>query len=198
MPVLFTASIFENIASGKDDATMAEVINAAKLANAHEFIMSFPDQYETQVGDRGTQLSGGQKQRIAIARALIKNPRILLLDEATSALDNKSEAVVQEALDRASAGRTTIVIAHRLSTIERADHIVVLEHGRILEEGNHQELMLKQAAYYAMVQNQQLAKAVDESSALSSVVRTRKSSVKGVDETMIDGAGSALAEVSVT
>ncbi|KAG7214740.1 hypothetical protein INR49_010632 [Caranx melampygus] len=132
-PVLFGSSIMENIRFGKPEATDAEVINAAKQANAHRFITGFPDGYNTVVGERGVTLSGGQKQRIAIARALIKNPSILVLDEATSALDAESERVVQEALDRATRGRTVLIIAHRLSTIQGADLICVMSNGRIVE-----------------------------------------------------------------
>uniref|UniRef100_A0AAZ3Q1P6 Mitochondrial potassium channel ATP-binding subunit n=1 Tax=Oncorhynchus tshawytscha TaxID=74940 RepID=A0AAZ3Q1P6_ONCTS len=132
-PVLFGSSVMENIRFGKPEATDAEVINAAKQANAHRFITGFPDGYNTVVGERGVTMSGGQKQRIAIARALIKNPSILVLDEATSALDAESERVVQEALDRATTGRTVLIIAHRLSTIQRADLICVMSNGRIVE-----------------------------------------------------------------
>eukprot|EP00043_Microstomoeca_roanoka_P013304 m.130297 g.130297 ORF g.130297 m.130297 type:complete len:1336 (+) comp15719_c0_seq1:159-4166(+) len=153
-PVLFPTTIGDNIALGKDDATEEEVIAAAKMANCHEFISRLPDGYRTMVGDSGTQLSGGQRQRIAIARALIKQPNMLLLDEATSALDNESEAIVKEALDRASTGRTTIVIAHRLSTVFSADRIVVIDHGRVLESGTPQELLDQQGAFYRMVQAQ--------------------------------------------
>ena len=139
--ILFNASIYENILYGRLDADKASVIEAAKAANAHDFIMQLPDGYETQIGERGSQLSGGQRQRIAIARAILKNPRILILDEATSALDAESERVVQDALDKLMVGRTTFVIAHRLSTIQRADKILVMEKGRLIECGRHTELL---------------------------------------------------------
>ena len=139
--ILFSASIFENILYGRLDATREEVVAAAQAANAHNFILQLPDGYETQIGERGCQLSGGQRQRIAIARAILKNPRILILDEATSALDAESERLVQDALDKLMVGRTTFVIAHRLSTIQRADRILVLEKGRMVECGAHAELL---------------------------------------------------------
>ncbi|CAF0800398.1 unnamed protein product [Adineta ricciae] len=151
-PVLFTGSIEENIRFGKPDATDDEVQYAAKMANAHDFIMELPENYKTSSGDK---LSGGQKQRVAIARALISNPRILLLDEATSALDNTSERVVQDALDRAKQGRTTIVIAHRLSTIRNADLIIALDKGEVIENGTHDDLMEKKGLYYELVTAQQ-------------------------------------------
>jgi ATP-binding cassette subfamily B (MDR/TAP) protein 1 len=139
---------------GRLDATDAEVEEAAKMANAHDFIMATADKYDTKVGERGAQLSGGQKQRIAIARALIRNPRILLLDEATSALDYESEKIVQEALDKAKVGRTTIIVAHRLSTIKNADLIVALENGELKEMGTHGELMEKKGLYFDLVSHQ--------------------------------------------
>jgi ATP-binding cassette, subfamily B (MDR/TAP), member 1 len=154
-PILFETTIKENISFGKTGATDEEIQLAAKNANAHNFIMKLPLKYETQVGNRGGQLSGGQKQRIAIARALIKNPKILLLDEATSALDNESESIVQAALDRASAGRTTIIVAHRLSTIRNANVIFALENGKVKEYGSHSELMEKKGLYYNLVITQQ-------------------------------------------
>nr|XP_020451294.1 ATP-binding cassette sub-family B member 8, mitochondrial isoform X1 [Monopterus albus] len=153
-PVLFGSSVMENIRFGKPEATDAEVINAAKQANAHHFITGFPDGYNTVVGERGVMLSGGQKQRIAIARALIKNPSILVLDEATSALDAESERVVQEALDRATRGRTVLIIAHRLSTIQGADLICVMSNGRIVEAGTHLELLSKGGLYSALIRRQ--------------------------------------------
>lgn len=138
---LFSGSISENIAFGKNGVTEDEIINAAKMANAYEFIMELPNKFETEVGERGVLLSGGQKQRIAIARALIQNPEIMILDEATSALDTESERLVQDALDKLMVNRTTFVIAHRLSTIINADKIVVMENGEIKEIGTHQELL---------------------------------------------------------
>ena len=146
--LLFGGTIKENILYGKPNATEEEVMNAAKQANAYDFIMSFPDKFETLVGDRGIQLSGGQRQRVAIARAVLKNPSILILDEATSSLDSESERLVQEALDKLMIGRTSIVIAHRLSTIRNADKIVVLQKGEVVEMGTHQELIMQDAGLY--------------------------------------------------
>ncbi|KAL3629291.1 ABC transporter B member 15 [Castilleja foliolosa] len=155
-PALFATSIKENILFGKEDASIDEVIEAAKASNAHNFITQLPQGYETQVGERGVQISGGQKQRIAIARAIIKSPKILLLDEATSALDSESERVVQEALDKAVLGRTTIVIAHRLSTIRNADLIAVAQNGQVMEIGSHEELIKNdQGLYTSLVRLQQ-------------------------------------------
>jgi ABC-type multidrug transport system fused ATPase/permease subunit len=152
--LLFSGSILENIRFGRPDATEAEVIEAAKKANAWEFIVGFPEQLNTEVGDRGIQLSGGQKQRIAIARAILKNPSILILDEATSALDSTSERLVQEALEELMKGRTSIVIAHRLSTIRQADQILVLQDGQITEQGKHDELMALNGQYATYVAQQ--------------------------------------------
>jgi ATP-binding cassette, subfamily B (MDR/TAP), member 1 len=165
-PVLFSTTIYENIRFGLlgekwknlgKEKEYEMVIHAAKMANAHDFISALPDQYDTKVGERGFLLSGGQKQRIAIARAVVSDPRILLLDEATSALDTKSEGVVQAALDRAAEGRTTIIIAHRLSTIKKANKIVVMTLGKIVEEGNHDDLLDKKGAYFNLVEAQRIA-----------------------------------------
>jgi len=145
--VLFGGTIGENIRYGRVDATDQEVVEAAQAANAHEFIVALPAGYQTEVGERGVRLSGGQRQRIAIARALLKDPRILILDEATSSLDAESENLVQDALERLMRGRTTIVIAHRLSTIQRADRIIVLADGRIVEAGRHGELLSRGGTY---------------------------------------------------
>ena len=158
-PVLFNTSVRDNIAFGSltppnDD----QIYEAAKLANIHEFVSSLPDKYDTLVGEKGGSMSGGQKQRIAIARALIRNPKLLLLDEATSALDSESEVAVQQALDQASKGRTTIVIAHRLSTIQNADLILVVEKGVVVEQGTHFELIDKKGSYCNLVNQQSLAK----------------------------------------
>lgn len=153
-PVLFGTTVRENIRYGRPDASDFEVEEAARLANAHEFIRGFPMGYDTMVGERGTSLSGGQKQRIAIARALLKNPAILILDEATSALDTESEKVVQSALENARKGRTVLVIAHRLSTIQNADIIVVLHKGVIIETGNHDTLIRQKGHYWSLIQQQ--------------------------------------------
>ncbi|XP_006788573.1 bile salt export pump [Neolamprologus brichardi] len=150
-PVLFATTIAENIRFGRPGVTVDDIIQAAKEANAYNFIMELPQKFETMVGEGGGQMSGGQKQRIAIARALIRNPKILLLDMATSALDNESEAVVQEALDNVRTGRTTISIAHRLSTIRNADVIIGFEHGQAVERGTHSELLGKQGVYFTLV-----------------------------------------------
>ncbi|MEO6488892.1 MAG: ABC transporter ATP-binding protein [Ferruginibacter sp.] len=146
--ILFNDTIFNNIALGKPDASVEEVMNAAKIANAHEFIINTEDAYDTNIGDRGLRLSGGQRQRISIARAVFKNPAILILDEATSALDTESEKSVQDALDNLMEGRTTLVIAHRLSTIKDADEILILQDGEIVERGNHFELIESEESIY--------------------------------------------------
>lgn len=146
--ILFGGSIRDNIRYGREDASEAEIVAASRAAHAHEFIVGFPDGYETIVGEKGVNLSGGQRQRVAIARAILKDPRILLLDEATSALDTESERLVQQALERLMVNRTTFVVAHRLSTIQRADRILVLNKGRIVEEGTHTVLLEKQGLYH--------------------------------------------------
>jgi subfamily B ATP-binding cassette protein MsbA len=146
--LLFNDTIFSNIAFGIENATKEQVIHAAKVANAHNFIIETKDGYDTIIGDRGTKLSGGQKQRLNIARAVLRNPTILILDEATSALDTESEKLVQEALFRLMENRTTLVIAHRLSTIQNADEILVIEKGRVVEKGTHNELIKNQNGVY--------------------------------------------------
>lgn len=154
--ILFSESVKSNILIGKFDATEEEIIDAAKAANAHDFIMNLPEGYDTKVGERGVKLSGGQKQRVAIARVFIKNPPILILDEATSALDLESEHLIQEAIEKLAKDRTTFIVAHRLSTITNVDRIVVIDNGGIVEIGSHEELMAKQGNYYKLFQIQQL------------------------------------------
>ncbi|WP_349668653.1 ABC transporter ATP-binding protein [Lacrimispora sp.] len=147
---LFSGTVFENIEYGRPGASMEDVVSAAKMAGAHEFITGLKDGYNTYVGERGVKLSGGQKQRISIARVFLKNPPVLILDEATSALDNESEQLVSQSLERLSKGRTTVTIAHRLTTIQNADRILVLSDNSIVEEGNHEELLLKKGMYYQL------------------------------------------------
>jgi len=155
--ILFNDSIRNNIAFGNPDASIENIIEAAKIANAHDFILKTPKGYDTNMGDRGVKLSGGQKQRVCIARAVLKNPSILLLDEATSALDTASEKLVQDALYKLMQNRTTLVIAHRLSTIQNADWIVVLDEGKIVEEGTHAELLFKEGLYARLIDMQQFS-----------------------------------------
>ena len=153
-PILFNDTIFNNIAYGVENATEEEVVAAAKIANAHAFIMEKEEGYQTNIGDRGVKLSGGQRQRISIARAILKNPPILILDEATASLDTESERIVQEALDRLMSTRTTIAIAHRLSTVRNADEIIVLHEGEVVERGRHEEL-LALGGYYKKLNDMQ-------------------------------------------
>lgn len=199
-PILFSASIFENIQYGCSEMlsqlSTAEVYErvteASKKANAHDFIMMLPDGYDTQVGEKGLQLSGGQRQRIAIARALIKDPKILLLDEATSALDSKSEAVVQTALDAAAEHRTTIIVAHRLSTIRNADNIIVLAEGKVVEQGKHEELIAKNGVYSALVQKQKIEDGkeqanIDNRLSIDDIENgSQRMSAKNLDEKIIE------------
>jgi len=154
---LFGGSIRENISYGKPGSTEEEIREAARKANALEFIERFPEKMETIVGERGTQLSGGQRQRVAIARAVLKDPRILILDEATSSLDSESEALVQDALEKLMKGRTSIVIAHRLSTVRKADQILVIDQGRLVEQGTHEQLMKLQTGIYHNLSELQFA-----------------------------------------
>ena len=152
--ILFNDSIYNNIVFGMEGVGMEEVVQAARVANAHDFIMATENAYETNIGDRGSKLSGGQRQRLTIARAILKNPPILILDEATSALDSESEKLVQEALVKLMKNRTSIVIAHRLSTIQHADEIVVMRAGQIVERGTHQSLLQQAGEYSKLVELQ--------------------------------------------
>ena len=161
---LFDGSVRDNIAYARHDATAAEVEDAARRANAHEFIVRLPEGYGTFIGERGVKLSGGQQQRLAIARAILAAPQVLILDEATSNLDTESEQLIQASMAALLAGRTTFVIAHRLSTIRRADLILLMDDGRVIERGTHAELMAARGGYYAMVLRQM------ESSAASSTI----------------------------
>ncbi|CAF1398804.1 unnamed protein product [Rotaria sordida] len=182
-PILFGVNIYENIRFGKVNATQEEIEQAARDANAHNFIMQLPNKYDTLVGERGIQLSGGEKQRIALARALVKQPNILLLDEATSALDNVSEKIVQEALDRACKGRTTIVIAHRLTTIQNAHQIYVLDNGTVIEKGTHETLMASEGGHYrVMVKHQQMATIDDDKDDMMSIQKAKEEDEKLICE----------------
>jgi subfamily B ATP-binding cassette protein MsbA len=153
-PVLFSESVRDNIAYANMDASDDEIVRAAKAANAHDFILALPDGYNTNIGERGVKLSQGQRQRIAIARALLKNPIIIIFDEATSNVDSQSEALIQDAMKNLTKGKTTIVIAHRLSTIMNASRIIVLENGRIVETGTHQQLILTKGTYKNLYETQ--------------------------------------------
>ncbi len=151
---LFAGTIYDNIAYAKPDATRDEIITAAKIAGAHEFIMKLPDAYNTKVGERGHTLSGGERQRVSIARALLHNPRILILDEATASLDTETERQIQESLQKLTRDRTTFAIAHRLSTLRNATRLIVLDKGTIAEVGTHDELLRKKGIYYGLVMAQ--------------------------------------------
>ena len=157
---LFNGTVAENIAYGKPGASFDEVLRAARAANAHEFIIKLPDGYDMEVGEQGNKLSGGERQRIAIARAILHDPKILILDEATSSLDTPTEKKIQEAIARLVEGRTTFAIAHRLSTLRSADRLVVLDGGRIVETGTHEELMEREGYFYKLVRTQQETTAV--------------------------------------
>jgi ATP-binding cassette subfamily B protein len=167
-PYLFFGTIADNIAYGKPDATREEIVAAARAAHAHDFILRLPQGYDSLVGERGQGLSGGERQRISIARALLINPRILILDEATSSVDTETEQEIQRALDNLVQGRTTIAIAHRLSTLHRADRLVVLEQGRLVEEGQHDELMARQGAYWRLYEAQARQAQADQAALLGS------------------------------
>jgi ATP-binding cassette subfamily B protein len=162
-PYLFHGTVFDNITYGKPEATPGEVMAAAKAAYAHDFIVGFPDGYDTVVGERGTRLSGGERQRISIARAILHDPRILILDEATASVDTQTEQQIQQALQNLIKGRTTFAIAHRLSTLRNASRLIVLDNGRIAEQGTHDELISQRGVFYKLVNAQ---KALNEITAI--------------------------------
>jgi subfamily B ATP-binding cassette protein MsbA len=167
-PALMSGTVRDNIAYGRLDASDAEIEAAARVANAHDFIVALPEQYQTRVGERGVKLSGGQRQRIAIARAVLKDPAVLVLDEATSSLDSESERLVEAALERLLVGRSTLIIAHRLSTVQRADRLVVLDQGRVVEEGSH-AVLLRQGGIYARLFQMQFRDDEDVAAALEAM-----------------------------
>ena len=154
---MFSDTIFNNIAYGIPNASVEQVIHAAEVANAHEFITKQPDCYDSMLGERGVGLSGGEKQRISIARAVLKNPSILVFDEATAAVDSETENQIQEAIERLISGRTTLMIAHRLSTLRKANKIVVVDEGKIIEFGSHDELMALKGRYYRLIEIQSMS-----------------------------------------
>ena len=153
---MFSDTIYNNIAYGNPDATVEDVLHAADVANAHDFIARQPDAYDTMLGERGVGVSGGEKQRLSIARAVLKSPSILIFDEATAAVDSETEHLIQDAIDRLITGKTTIMIAHRLSTLRRANKIIVVDGGKIVENGTPEELMAKKGKYYKLIQIQSM------------------------------------------